>query len=884
MSASTPGSPTAAAAAELPRSHQILSAMNIAVPQIEPPAGYAWIMSAVAAFLVLIPLAYLALLLFLVWLLFWHVCQTFSTLSDGPYFLFHAPMAFLAGLLLIFLIKPVFFRSREDSEQVITLDPAKEPLLFAFVRRLCAATRSLTPARIEVDCEPNAHARLHRGLLSIFSGGDLVLRIGLPLAAGLPIRQFAGILAHEFGHFNQRSGMSGSYLIRRLSDFFAKIVFQRDRLDAALERLRHAPGAFRQLFYWVSMPFIESARGVLWLMLMLGELTACGVLRRMEYDADQFEAHVSGTREFIRTNRLMIFLFLASRRARDELAGTWRNYRLADNLPRLIVANARQLAEHRADIFNILETQTTQWFDTHPSHNDRVKNVQRLGAPGLLQLDLPSKYLFSDFDAICRQSTEAFYRWALGEEFSVAKLVPTSELIEQGAEQRQAAKALRRFFRDQVVGLRPVLPESAAEMAPDDPRQTARELAGVRESMLRVAESVDADEYQRACAEVFVAQSEISLCDTFPLSNQTHAIRNRAQRRLREQMGIRDRAMCALQSFEQLARQRLTGAFQLLFSPALRSIPAEELAALRDSASSMLGICNALQPYVDRIAKLPEMAIRVRVLCSAYDDKNPFPPLVDRVLTTTSEILKVLRSIESELSEMPYPYEHARQGASIGAALVPKQPDHRDPIETHGTALSAVDRFCELIFRTLGRLSEIAEKVETAIGLAPLPEPEDREDRTARIKEAQARRDVRKYWLSYGGRAAAGIVLVLGLVWLSISPPTLPSMAWGSAQSSPYRPAGFRTSVRSYTAPPPSISNYPRFNPNYSPRRDPDYPQPYRRTNPNNPNYPPGYDPQRNPPYTPPPRNTPPPRYTPPQQPPRYNPGPSSPPPSPGRR
>ncbi len=34
-------------------------------------------------------------------------------------------------------------------------------------------------------------------------GNDLVLTIGLPLVAGLSAKEFAGILAHEFGHFTQ---------------------------------------------------------------------------------------------------------------------------------------------------------------------------------------------------------------------------------------------------------------------------------------------------------------------------------------------------------------------------------------------------------------------------------------------------------------------------------------------------------------------------------------------------------------------------------------------------------------------------------------------------------------------------------------------------------
>src|SRR5688572_21255127 len=222
-----------------PKDHskQILAALEASIPKVDAPTGYRVAMGALALCLVLLPVLYLALLGFLSWLVVWHVFQTFVSIQHGPFFVFHLPMSLLAGLLLLFLIKPVFFRDKTKDESIITLRREDEPLLFAFVERLCKATGAPVPSRIEVDCDPNAAAGLGRGMLSLF-GGDLVLRVGLPLAAGLTVRQFAGVVAHEFGHFNQSGGMSGSYLVRRLNGFFALVVFQRDRLDEWLVKLR----------------------------------------------------------------------------------------------------------------------------------------------------------------------------------------------------------------------------------------------------------------------------------------------------------------------------------------------------------------------------------------------------------------------------------------------------------------------------------------------------------------------------------------------------------------------------------------------------------------------------------------------------------------------
>ena len=47
-----------------------------------------------------------------------------------------------------------------------------------------------------------------------------MLTIGLPLVAGLSLREFAGIIAHEFGHFTQGFGMRLSYVIRQINGWF----------------------------------------------------------------------------------------------------------------------------------------------------------------------------------------------------------------------------------------------------------------------------------------------------------------------------------------------------------------------------------------------------------------------------------------------------------------------------------------------------------------------------------------------------------------------------------------------------------------------------------------------------------------------------------------
>lgn len=58
----------------------------------------------------------------------------------------------------------------------------------------------------------------------------------MPLVSGLTLRQLAGVLAHEFGHFAQGTGMRVTYVIRWVNHWFARVVYERDAWDVRLQR------------------------------------------------------------------------------------------------------------------------------------------------------------------------------------------------------------------------------------------------------------------------------------------------------------------------------------------------------------------------------------------------------------------------------------------------------------------------------------------------------------------------------------------------------------------------------------------------------------------------------------------------------------------------
>lgn len=100
------------------------------------------------------------------------------------------------------MFKPLFARPA-PAAQPLAVNPGAEPTLYAFIAKVCETVHAPMPDRIDIDCQINAAAGFKSG--GGWLNGALVLKIGLPLMAGLTVRQFAGVVAHEFGHFSQES-------------------------------------------------------------------------------------------------------------------------------------------------------------------------------------------------------------------------------------------------------------------------------------------------------------------------------------------------------------------------------------------------------------------------------------------------------------------------------------------------------------------------------------------------------------------------------------------------------------------------------------------------------------------------------------------------------
>ena len=147
--------------------------------------------------------------------------------GDGAFasFCVAVPSAFLA----IFMWKALFFvRSGSDN---ITLEITEndQPELFEFIYQLADETKAPRPHKVFLSPVVNAYVSYDLSILNFIFPTKKNLTIGLGLVNVLNCSEFRAVLAHEFGHFSQKSMAVGRWVY--ISEMIARQIISHSWLS-----------------------------------------------------------------------------------------------------------------------------------------------------------------------------------------------------------------------------------------------------------------------------------------------------------------------------------------------------------------------------------------------------------------------------------------------------------------------------------------------------------------------------------------------------------------------------------------------------------------------------------------------------------------------------
>ena len=438
---------------------RVLGAFEGSIEPVKIPALYRWGVFLVAGGMMLLPVVYVCIIALAAFGVYYHATENLTLLQYGSgggrvwlwkLVIGYIGPLFAGGTVVFFMIKPLFSRPPKAPEP-FRLDRDREPLLFAFVEKICRLVGAPQPKEIHVDCQVNASASFRRGFLS-FLGRDLVLTVGLPLAAGMRVDQLGGVIAHEFGHFAQSIGMRFTYVIRSINMWFARVVYDRDRFDIWLDETRETAEHWAvKVVLWLAAMGVKLSRWILTALMNVGHWISSFLSRQMEYDADRYETRFAGSDTFAETALELNLLNTALSLSNQQLNRSWSDGLLVDDLPGLVGSWRQSFAskmheQARASI----EEQTTERFGTHPSDKDRIESARQEASPGIFRLREPASILFADFERLSREVTDWYYRQNLGNAADEAKRKSLDAFREHQTASMRAAKAADEYFLEML--------------------------------------------------------------------------------------------------------------------------------------------------------------------------------------------------------------------------------------------------------------------------------------------------------------------------------------------------------------------------------------------------------------------------------------------------
>lgn len=336
--------------------------------------------------------------------------------------------AFAAILLWLFLFRGLFKRQKVERSLHLVLDEKEHPALFAFIRRVHQDVGAPPPRHVVVSPEVNAALIYDTSLINLVIPPKKDLLIGLGLVNVVNLSEFKAVLAHEFGHFAQRSVGLGSYLYvanRVLYD----LIYSRDRLDRFVDAwcaqdLRISFPA------WALKAVLWAARKILGFAYQGLNLVYLSLSRQMEFNADNVAVSVTGSDALIHglarlefANECLVDAVRALNVAADHGLMSddlfFHQQRSAERLRRLqkkpqagVPPELPSDPSQQVQVFEPADDGIPDHYRSHPTDHMRERNAKRVYVRSVIDERSPW-LLFHRPESLRQKLTALFYRETL---------------------------------------------------------------------------------------------------------------------------------------------------------------------------------------------------------------------------------------------------------------------------------------------------------------------------------------------------------------------------------------------------------------------------------------------------------------------------------------
>lgn len=315
----------------------------------------------------------------------------------------------LAGMFGIYLIKPLFSFTKSENKERVEITEKDCPELFRIIYDLAESVKCKKPKHVYLTTSVNACVFYNTSFWSIFFPVRKNLEIGLGLFDGTSIEEVKSVLAHEFGHFSQKSMKVGSTVYVTNSVLY-NLIYEDDWWNNLLDKWQRSDTSVFRFFGNITRALTNGIKKLNAMMYRFVQKAYLKLSRQMEFDADTISCSIVGKESFISAMCKIEILSDEDVQYRDYLSALLRDNKIVGNY-----FSARAVADKLHPDKNIPRLQynilMSQPYDnvkspsrvevkniwaSHPDLKDRISNATKTGYVSNSTVCYPSWSLISD--------------------------------------------------------------------------------------------------------------------------------------------------------------------------------------------------------------------------------------------------------------------------------------------------------------------------------------------------------------------------------------------------------------------------------------------------------------------------------------------------------
>ena len=305
---------------------------------------------------------------------------------------------------------------------MIEITKKDEPKLFKFIEEIVSEVKTDFPKKVYLSADVNACVFYDSSFWSMFFPIRKNLQIGIGLVNTISEQEFKAILAHEFGHFSQRSMKVGSY-VHNVNNVIFNMLFDNESYGNMIQSWADISGYF-SIFVAFAVKIIQAIQWVLRKMYAIVNISYMALSREMEFHADEIAANVAG---YLPLKESLLRMNLADHSYNAVL--NFYNNKITDNIKssniyqeqtfvmnflavesnltiknNLPVVSQLDLKKYNKSKLNIKD----QWA-SHPSNEERITALEKTSIQKEENKQEPAILLFSNSAQIQEKITEKVF-------------------------------------------------------------------------------------------------------------------------------------------------------------------------------------------------------------------------------------------------------------------------------------------------------------------------------------------------------------------------------------------------------------------------------------------------------------------------------------------